>query len=1063
MNNKIEQDEIFTSVEPPISYYSSSSNNGVKAICSNREIQSYHKINQLFDHFSPNNNFSLCNTIMAPFILTEKIMEQDNNNYSRSINKSISIIKDKELNHISNTRNKTLSSKSENKENNDFLNNGRTRSNIHENNIITIEENPNFTGNKNLSTNVLINEKYKNVYDSDNNNQNNTSVNNNSVRIEGEFKEYLNKGHCKSININEINIKTSILKNANKKEKSQITLKKGKKAKIKDCYVQEKGSKKSKDINDEKTIKRKSFFFQGQSKSYIEEIKKDENNKKGKLRHMNCSTGMKSTKNYYYSNKMVNKNYNENFFKIIINNNNNNNKNDSNEGKEKDNKNKFKTERKKKKKDENNIRYKNYFKESHLSKNFKLKINDKLNHKESSHLKQGINILKERIKSKDQFTDMNMNLHNKSIKTVRDSIRKAKTRKIKKKTKEKEKNNKDSESEKKSKKNRATPNRRISGFTFNTLFKRRDSENDYSQSKTIKSIKMKSIRDQAKEKEKEKDISTKKNKKKCLSIKEIDSLKNNLDEKENVNKASAILRKKRSITHIMDKAKLKEVTDAIKAKKSVEDDTNYSLSTMSTNRMKKINQKKKFNFETALKNNLKKMQFNLFSKDKFTNTEFNDSDYLKYTLNCMELILELDIEKQTRLKNKVNFNFPKTKKKGIKKRIALFDLDETLVHCTGDINVKKEYQHAIEIKLPGKQAVQVGINLRPCWKQTLNLIKKHYHIVIYTASHQAYADAVLDFMDPKKKYFKYRLYRNNCSLIDIDGAKFYVKDLDILNQYYDLKDIVIVDNSVLSFAYHLHNGIPIVPYYDEDKDGSLYVVGLYLMHIYPEDDLREANKKQINLDSFLEEAKKEQENIIDEESDDEEENSLSSDKRDNTDEKKGDTKDKILENLKKKSDKKIKRIRKRFCSHGPIYKRREKHDLTQKKLMSQSKLIKMYYEVNDEKNKLAQDKPNESNEDSKKSNVFINKSKTLTFDSNENDKNSFAPESADFDCKSDPGNPLFDLNKNSNGESGTDDEDKILKRGYTIIGDDYSDNNSTKNLKGKLTFIRSNFYNKFKI
>ena len=35
----------------------------------------------------------------------------------------------------------------------------------------------------------------------------------------------------------------------------------------------------------------------------------------------------------------------------------------------------------------------------------------------------------------------------------------------------------------------------------------------------------------------------------------------------------------------------------------------------------------------------------------------------------------------------------------------------------------------------------MGINLRPYWKQTINLIKKNYHIVIYTASHQAYADA----------------------------------------------------------------------------------------------------------------------------------------------------------------------------------------------------------------------------------------------------------------------------------------------------------------------------------
>ena len=266
--------------------------------------------------------------------------------------------------------------------------------------------------------------------------------------------------------------------------------------------------------------------------------------------------------------------------------------------------------------------------------------------------------------------------------------------------------------------------------------------------------------------------------------------------------------------------------------------------------------KKTLNFEMAMKNknNLSKTQFNLFSPDKFTNTQFCGSDYLEYTLDCMELILKSD-KSQKQQKNKVNFNFPKTKGNELKK-IALFDLDETLVHCTGDINAKKEpYQHSIEIELPGNKKANVGINIRPFWKKTLNLIRKYYHIVVFTASHQAYADAVLDFMDPTNKYFKYRLYRNNCSLVEVDGNKFYVKDLDIFDEYYNLKDIIIIDNSALSFIYHLENGIPIVPYYHEDKDGSLYVVGLYLIHIYKENDLREANKKYINLDSFLNEAK----------------------------------------------------------------------------------------------------------------------------------------------------------------------------------------------------------------
>ena len=278
---------------------------------------------------------------------------------------------------------------------------------------------------------------------------------------------------------------------------------------------------------------------------------------------------------------------------------------------------------------------------------------------------------------------------------------------------------------------------------------------------------------------------------------------------------------------------------------------------------------KKIDFESALKNknNLGKTQFNLFSPDKFTNTEFCDSDYCEYTLDCMNLILNRD-KSEKQQKSKVNFNFPKSKGNKLKKKIALFDLDETLVHCTGDINFKKEaYQHCIQVVLPGGTETKVGINIRPFWKKTLNLIRKKYNIVVFTASHQAYADAVLNFMDPLNKYFKYRLYRNNCSFVDIDGVQFYVKDLDIFDENYDLKDIIIIDNSVLSFIYHLENGIPIVPYYNEDKDGSLYVVGLYLMHIFKEDDLREANKKYINLDSFLNEAKmrQDQDNEINEE------------------------------------------------------------------------------------------------------------------------------------------------------------------------------------------------------
>ena len=345
---------------------------------------------------------------------------------------------------------------------------------------------------------------------------------------------------------------------------------------------------------------------------------------------------------------------------------------------------------------------------------------------------------------------------------------------------------------------------------------------------------------------------------------------------------------------------------------------------------------KSIDFDSALKNknNLGKTQFNLFSPDKFTNTEFCDSDYCEYTLNCMDLIIKGTASRKQE-KPKVNFNFPKSRLNSLKKKIALFDLDETLVHCTGDINTSAGYQHSIDIILPGNKETKVGINIRPLWKKTLNLIRRHYHIVIFTASHQAYADAVLNFMDPTNKYFKYRLYRNNCSLVEINDVKFYVKDLDIFDEYYDLKDIIIIDNSVLSFIYHLENGIPIVPYYNEDKDGSLYVVGLYLVHIYKENDLREANKKYINLNSFLNEAKEKKCKESPKE-----ESFHSSIITESIENKEGTYKKTEISNndiKKTKSDENVKNNHRR-CSFDI--------ENSRLKLVSRSKLINVYYEIN---------------------------------------------------------------------------------------------------------------------
>ena len=226
------------------------------------------------------------------------------------------------------------------------------------------------------------------------------------------------------------------------------------------------------------------------------------------------------------------------------------------------------------------------------------------------------------------------------------------------------------------------------------------------------------------------------------------------------------------------------------------------------------------------------------------------NDEKDYMIDCLKILARLKNQGMPRCKQKVNFNFPPEEKQ---KKIALFDLDETLVHCINNQPGMKG--DVVSVKLPTNKVAKVGLNIRNNWKNAFDLIMNHYHVVIYTASHPSYADAVLDYLDKENKYFKYRLYRNHCIQCDVDGFKFYVKDLDTLDKYYSLKDIVIIDNSILSFAYHLYNGIPIVPFIDQENDTELMFTAHYLMSIANYDDLSLENKKHLNLDNLLSMAK----------------------------------------------------------------------------------------------------------------------------------------------------------------------------------------------------------------
>lgn len=75
----------------------------------------------------------------------------------------------------------------------------------------------------------------------------------------------------------------------------------------------------------------------------------------------------------------------------------------------------------------------------------------------------------------------------------------------------------------------------------------------------------------------------------------------------------------------------------------------------------------------------------------------------------------------------------------------------------------------------------------------------------------------------------------------------HIKDLQIITDR-DLEELVIVDNSILSFAFQLDNGVPICSYFAGNQfDQEFEYLQAYLTELYYQTDMRVANRKAFNL------------------------------------------------------------------------------------------------------------------------------------------------------------------------------------------------------------------------
>ncbi|CAK67902.1 unnamed protein product (macronuclear) [Paramecium tetraurelia] len=181
----------------------------------------------------------------------------------------------------------------------------------------------------------------------------------------------------------------------------------------------------------------------------------------------------------------------------------------------------------------------------------------------------------------------------------------------------------------------------------------------------------------------------------------------------------------------------------------------------------------------------------------------------------------------------------------VKAKTLLLDLDETLIHSC---SFRENPQVTVTAFGEYGEEAKIHFNIRPFCTWFLQQMNQLYTIYVYTASSSAYANAIVNYLDPKRQWIMGILSRGNC--METKNG-FFIKDLRIIGNK-QLKDMVIVDNLAHSFGFQIENGIPILEWHNDQNDQELKYMATYLMEAAEQEDIRQFNIQRLKLDQLIE-------------------------------------------------------------------------------------------------------------------------------------------------------------------------------------------------------------------
>ena len=263
----------------------------------------------------------------------------------------------------------------------------------------------------------------------------------------------------------------------------------------------------------------------------------------------------------------------------------------------------------------------------------------------------------------------------------------------------------------------------------------------------------------------------------------------------------------------------------------------------------------------TIKYNLNKTLFekNLYNSNN-KNASFKPNEkYKKKGTIPLNLIYRNNMSKVNLEENITNIQHEK---------ILVIDLDETLIHTSFNKIPNPDFKIILDSTIFSKKnsknknielkkVVEAYICIRPGVDEFLSQLSKHYSLYVYSASSKQYLNNIIKNID-KNNIIEKCYCREDCIIyventeedFDKPNNKYnYVKDLKKINK--DLRNIVFVDNNIMSFKLQEKNGIPIKSWYNDYDDIELYKLIPILKNLAGFYDVRIEIEKFVKNKTFI--------------------------------------------------------------------------------------------------------------------------------------------------------------------------------------------------------------------